>query len=499
MRRTLILLTDLVLIMGSTLLALALRDNLELGLTAVQALMPFLAVTVLVSVPILWGFGLPRSIWRLSHVTDYFRVLGAIAAIVVAATAGTFIVNRLDGVSRSIPVLQGIDMVILMIGARVAARLHHQSRHPVADVVPLARIGDIPTDRPSYATVLIVGLNSLTELYLRALTEFGREQVRVAGILGRNERQTGRQVMQVPVLGQPEDLEAVIGELKVHGVTISRVVVVMPSERLSPAVNAALESVRRRDGIQVFRFTEHLGLEGEGPWSAASAASVRPSDGGQLGAFRTEPVAASLQRGYWTVKRGLDAVAASCLLLAAAPLLLVGALLAAADVGLPVMFWQQRPGLGGRPFRLYKVRTMAAAVDGDGNPIPDRDRLSPMGDVLRRTRLDELPQIWSILRGEMSFIGPRPLLPVDQGSAYAARLMVRPGLTGWAQVKGGRDISPADKAALDVWYILNASFWLDVQIAVETVRMVILGERIDRAAIDRAWRDLRAQGVAAAA
>ena len=96
---------------------------------------------------------------------------------------------------------------------------------------------------------------------------------------------------------------------------------------------------------------------------------------------------------------------------------------------------------------------------------------------MRRTRLDELPQLINILLGQMSFIGPRPLLPVDQPADYAARLVVRPGLTGWAQVKGGRDISPADKAALDIWYVHNASLALDARILLNTVAMVLFGER----------------------
>ena len=103
----------------------------------------------------------------------------------------------------------------------------------------------------------------------------------------------------------------------------------------------------------------------------------------------------------------------------------------------------------------------------------------------------------NILVGEMSFIGPRPLLPADQSAAYAARLLVRPGLTGWAQVKAGRKVSPADKAALDVWYVKNASITLDLAILVQTARMVILGERINDVAIRHAWHDLQRAGICA--
>jgi lipopolysaccharide/colanic/teichoic acid biosynthesis glycosyltransferase len=114
---------------------------------------------------------------------------------------------------------------------------------------------------------------------------------------------------------------------------------------------------------------------------------------------------------------------------------------------------------------------------------------------MRRLRLDELPQLFNILRGDMSFIGPRPLLAIEQSDGLRARLLVRPGLTGWAQVVGGRDISAEDKAALDVWYVRNASLALDLEIMARTIPMVLFGERISRHLIEQAWRDLKDGGV----
>jgi len=128
--------------------------------------------------------------------------------------------------------------------------------------------------------------------------------------------------------------------------------------------------------------------------------------------------------------------------------------------------------------------------DQNGRVLTDAERVSKAGRLLRRLRLDELPQVYNVLLGHMSLVGPRPLLPVDQPSFSAARLQLRPGLTGWAQIKGGRHLSVDDKAALDLWYIRNASFALDMLILLNTVRTVLFGERIDRRAIDQAWRDL---------
>jgi lipopolysaccharide/colanic/teichoic acid biosynthesis glycosyltransferase len=203
------------------------------------------------------------------------------------------------------------------------------------------------------------------------------------------------------------------------------------------------------------------------------------------------------RRPYWKIKRALDFAGAVVLLVAMAPLMLFASVLVVLDVGWPVVFWQQRPGLGGRQFRLYKLRTMSAAHDADGRPVPEGLRASRIGRALRRLRIDELPQLVNILVGEMSFIGPRPLLPADQSAAYAARLLVRPGLTGWAQVKAGRKVSPADKAALDVWYVKNASLTLDVAILIQTARMVVFGERINDRAIRHAWHDLQRAGICA--
>jgi lipopolysaccharide/colanic/teichoic acid biosynthesis glycosyltransferase len=132
---------------------------------------------------------------------------------------------------------------------------------------------------------------------------------------------------------------------------------------------------------------------------------------------------------------------------------------------------------------------MSGAHDEAGRRVPDEARSSIIGRFLRRSRLDELPQLFSILAGEMSFVGPRPLLPVDQAPEHKGRLLVRPGLTGWAQVHGGRDISAADKAAMDLWYVRNASFRLDLLIAIKTVQMLFVGEKSNAEVIALAWRD----------
>jgi lipopolysaccharide/colanic/teichoic acid biosynthesis glycosyltransferase len=158
----------------------------------------------------------------------------------------------------------------------------------------------------------------------------------------------------------------------------------------------------------------------------------------------------------------------------------LGAALAAWQNGGPWLFRQRRPGLGGQLFTLYKLQTMTAARDpSTGQLLPDAQRLPRLGRWLRATSLDELPQLWNIVRGDMSLVGPRPLLPEYlplYSPEQARRHLVRPGLTGWAQVNGRNAISWPEKFAFDVWYVEHQSFWLDIRILWRTAGRV-LGRR----------------------
>jgi lipopolysaccharide/colanic/teichoic acid biosynthesis glycosyltransferase len=150
------------------------------------------------------------------------------------------------------------------------------------------------------------------------------------------------------------------------------------------------------------------------------------------------------------------------------------------DIGSPVLFWQQRLGANGRRFLLYKFRTMRPPFDWDGNPVSADEKLTRIGHLLRETSLDELPQLLNVLVGDMSLIGPRPLLPEDQPRNSVVRLSVRPGMTGWAQVNGGKALTADQKEKLDEWYIRNASIWLDLQIVLKTLQFVLAGARRTR-------------------
>jgi lipopolysaccharide/colanic/teichoic acid biosynthesis glycosyltransferase len=166
------------------------------------------------------------------------------------------------------------------------------------------------------------------------------------------------------------------------------------------------------------------------------------------------------------------------------PLLLVVAILVRLKLGSPVLFIQERPGLRARPFRMVKFRTMTDACGSDGELLPDDQRLTSFGRFLRSTSLDEFPEMWNVLIGDMSVVGPRPLLMryVPRYDAFQARRMeVKPGVTGWAQINGRNTLTWEEKFALDVWYVDHRSFWLDMKIVVKTFFRVFARTGIEAA------------------
>ncbi|HEY0042983.1 MAG TPA: sugar transferase [Allosphingosinicella sp.] len=176
------------------------------------------------------------------------------------------------------------------------------------------------------------------------------------------------------------------------------------------------------------------------------------------------------------MKRLFDIAAAGSALLVLSPILAAVAILIRIRMGSPILFRQQRPGLHGRPFEILKFRTMLLAKPGEEGLESDARRLTRFGRFLRASSLDELPELWNVVRGDMSLVGPRPLLMQYLGRyspEQARRHEVRPGLTGWAQVNGRNALSWEDKFALDVWYVDNRSFWLDIKILFLTVLHVV--------------------------
>lgn len=183
------------------------------------------------------------------------------------------------------------------------------------------------------------------------------------------------------------------------------------------------------------------------------------------------------------LKRAFDIVASASALVVLSPVLAITAHKVKKELGSPVLFRQTRPGLHGKPFEMIKFRTMKDVTDEEGNALPDSERLTDFGKKLRASSLDELPELWNVLKGDMSLVGPRPLL-MEYLPLYSAeqakRHNVRPGVTGYAQVNGRNSLSWEDKFKLDTWYVEHQSFLLDLRILLKTVKKVIIKDGINQ-------------------
>ena len=511
---------DFLLIMFATVVATLLRDNFDNGLQSIIHNSTYHLTTAGVALAALLVLRPDRSIWRYSSSAVIGRVVVLALTIVLGSLALTFIFDRLTNVARALPLIQGLLIVAFMLTARTLARVRQRRRQ---------RPGQLqePISAHAEEIELVVGLNWLSDAYLRSVQEYGHGRRAIAGILSTNERHIGRLVGNFEVLGTPKHVEYILNALSVEGVNVTRILLACSKEELTTDSVAALHDAAQKRGIVMEMLLQRLGVDGpvflddisdDGavaanvvpilpnpqtkPDNAASALLDTSSRTREVRALAHPTFVVSRdvldelsKRHYWLWKRLLDVVVSSTAIVLLSPLFLIVTALVAVFIGQPIFFKQRRPGLGGLSFRLYKFRTLGPAFDPSGRVIPNEKRLSKLGNFLRRTRLDELPQLYSILIGDMSFVGPRPLLAAEQSEAFRARLMVRPGLAGWAQVCGGRDIPAADKAALDIWYVHNASLWLDMCIMIKTIPIIVFGERISRQSIEKSWNDLRQAGV----
>jgi lipopolysaccharide/colanic/teichoic acid biosynthesis glycosyltransferase len=470
MHCALLLIVDLGLVAISTLAAFPLLP--EAGVASQSAVLFHLAATLAVSLPVLLAFGMHRAVWRFASLDDAMRIGIAVTVIVAAASFIGWDAGWLRGTPHALPVMQAFLMSFALLGARIMMRIRHarrrQARHPQTRATPQRE------------AILVVGLNALTDLFLSWSRENASESVDVIGILASGERHRGRLLRACKVLGPPEAVGAVLHDLRVHGVAVDRIILTIPLAKLSPQARAAIAHIEQAGKIRVERLMPQFAL-------VAPSAEPRAADAGDPAPVAEER-STGPSPGFLRAKRAIDVTLAVLFLLIFAPVMLAVFVAVRLDVGAPAIFWQSRPGTGGRPIKVLKFRTMGPARAPDGRSLPDSERVSRLGYLLRRLRLDELPQLVNVLVGQMSFVGPRPLLPIDQPAQPSTRLQLRPGLTGWAQIKGGRHLSIEDKAALDEWYIENACLRLDVVILLLTARTVLFGERIDPHAVQAATR-----------
>jgi lipopolysaccharide/colanic/teichoic acid biosynthesis glycosyltransferase len=390
-------------------------------------------------------------------ITRYFSVHQAldIAEAVLFAElmtcAAMFTLTRLDGIPRSMPLLHGL----LLVGGLVAARL-------VVRIVFSSDAGDAQDFETRRERIILIGANPFASSFIQLLRAYAPQRQPVIAVLDDNASMVGRALAGVQVLGAPHELDSVISEFTIHGIATDKVVIAGEVDSLSPAVLREVERICQKRQIELSFLPRMMGVtewKVPQPQVVANRVAEAPS--------------------YFRLKRGIDIVASLVMLIAFFPLLMIAGLLVVLDIGTPVLFWQERQGWKRRSFLMYKFRTLSAPFDSDGNPAIGREP-SAIGQLLRATRLDELPQLLNVLLGDMSLIGPRPLLPEDQPENTTVRLSVRPGITGWAQVNGAKLVTKDEKGKLDEWYIQNASLWLDIRILWMTATMMLksrLGSR----------------------
>ena len=422
------------------------RGVLESRFDLTPAFAPYAVTTAVASIVLLWWLGVSRAVWCFFGFSDAMKALQAIGTgIAIGAVVG-FAYDRLEAVPRSVPFIQ----LALQVGIFVAVR--HLAQKFYAPRI----------DKPANPTgVLVVGCNRTAETYLRAVELLSSGAMEVVGVLSEEASVVGLTLRGKKILGTVNQARDVIRTLQVHGVNVARIVMTLPDAALARPQFAALDLAIYETKIPVLQVESLFG-------EATSVEAVAET------AF---PDSDNAYDRYGVVKHGIDLCGSLILLILTSPLFVAVALLTLVDVGRPIYFWQQRMGRRGRSFLVYKFRTMRKPVNTAGEILDDCERTSRIGRFVRTTRLDELPQLWHILCGDMSFIGPRPLLPADQPEAIVGRLSVRPGLTGWAQVNGGKLVSPEEKGALDLYYVTNASLWLDLKIVWMTILMFARGDR----------------------
>jgi lipopolysaccharide/colanic/teichoic acid biosynthesis glycosyltransferase len=414
-------------------------------------------------------FRIHSAIPRYLSIDDIVVVAKAVLVGEFLTCAVLFTVTRLDGIPRTTPAIHALVLAAGLIMARAVVYLIDNTSKPAA--------------RPEESTnVILIGLNDLSVRFMELLQASAGGHQNLIGVLDSKLRLNGRSVNGVRVFGPPRHLEALIDEFATHGVSADLVVVGTEAHELSKEAVSEVRRVCSRRNIELMFLSDVLAASrAKHAHSAFQVARVAPP------ALSVVPAVTASR--YFRSKRFVDLLVATILLIALSPVWLAVVVIAIFDVGTPVVFWQRRIGLRGREFQLYKFRTLRASFDWQGHKVAKAHRLSRIGKRLRKMRLDEIPQLLNVLVGDMSLIGPRPLLLQDQPPNPSVRLMVRPGITGWAQVNGGALLSAIEKDDLDTWYIRHASPQLDLRILWMTLVSLARGDRRSEQALTKARSD----------
>ena len=451
---------------AAPLLALYFRDAYILNAKGAPLVLLYCGISFGCSLIAFVAFRLSDGISRYFSVHDAFNVVKAVLTSGLMTSLVLFTFTRLEGIPRSTPVLQFLLLAAGLLTARtVMMLLDHNDQ-----------VSGQQPEHSSAEHIIIIGTNRLSSLYIKFLRAYSPAQRRIIAVLDDKQILIGRTMCGVPVIASPQQLDSVIEEFVVHGLPVDRVIIGGDENFLTETILNHVRYICTHRDIALDFLPNLIGLNDPPKPQLVVAKPVA----------RLQGLVAASSR-YFQIKRLVDFIFALIAILLLSPIFILTTILVLFDVGSPVLFWQQRVGQGHRNFFLYKFRTLRPPFDASGQPIPQTKHLSFVGRCLRRTRIDELPQLFNVLVGDMSLIGPRPLLPHDQPANSSLRLTVRPGMTGWAQINGGTLITTEEKGALDEWYIRHASLWLDLRIVLLTFGVLFTGERRSEQAVTEAY------------
>lgn len=438
-------------------LALLVRGAPSLSVNDWPTAVMYCGLTTGLTLVALVAFRVRDSVAHLFSVGDALEIAKAVAIAELASCLILFSATRLENVPRTTPIIHALLLCAALLVGRSYMRMRRSDTEGVPD-----------RDRGKAQHIIVIGANKLSSLYIGFLRAYAPSQYEVIGLLDDRPEMIGRTLAGVRVLGPVNHLSPIVEEFKEHGVSTDRVLIGGDPDTLAAESIGQIATVCNALEMRLDYIPRLLGLDAQEDARAQSALpSLQPI--GRPATYTPPP--------YHRIKRVFDVALALALMIALLPVIVLVAGIVLLDVGLPVLFWQERIGRNGRSFQLHKFRTLKPSFDWKGRPLPEEARLSAVGRILRMVRLDELPQLLNVLVGDMSLIGPRPLLPRDQPLNPAVRLSVRPGMTGWAQVHGGTLLTPEEKNVLDEWYVQHASLWIDLTIVGKTIGILLGGER----------------------
>ena len=456
---------DAIIAFLAALVAFWLRDPAFLTRDNQSILYLYASVATFASVLFALHFGVARGFSEFFSFHDAVQIAKASSCSTVATAALMFTLMRLDDVPRSVPILQFMIMTASQVGIRLLLRIF-------CHCMELRTAPDVSYDRERH--LIIVGSGRLAWFYIRLLDTFASKNCKIVAVLDEKQANHGRSIYGRVIMGGVEDAPALLDDFAQHGIAVSGFVICERNHERARMLFKSLEPLCLERRVDLQLAAEQLGVYAVDP-NRASPSSISIAD------------ASEWRRDYFRIKQPVESVIAAALMVAISPIAALVAVSVAMSMDFPVIFWQRRVGQGGRPILVYKFKTMRNPIDEDGGLLSLSERETCIGRILRATRLDEIPQLYNIARGEMALVGPRPLLPGDQPSGQTLRLSVRPGLTGWAQIHGGQLVSVDEKNALDEWYVKNASLALDLTIALRSI-LIIFTFAGDRRNEDRlAW------------